>query len=203
MPVRGKFLIQEKDWPLIGAAIELGDWLIGHGATDAQAEAIRLLQEALRLLPEPTRSLDADYGFWVQDLRVREANRHRDLSEPEKIPVPYPDEAIQRSWGIGMGPVKKDGRKTGQTCLEIWSTFGDLPRRNVIDEMPHELDFLIYSGASGWPSTYNYDRWIREVSDPTQYVGEHEYIEISTWLKRASDGEGSLECTDVDPALLQ
>lgn len=196
------FQLKEEDLSLIEAAVELGDWLIRHGATDMQREVIRLLQDALRRLPEPTRSLNADYGFRVEDRRVREADRHRHISEPEKIPVPYPDQAIQRSWSVAMYPVKRDHRETGQTCLEISSTFSDLPRRNVIDEMPHELDFFIHSGASAWPSTYNHDRWIREVGDPTQYIGEHELIEIKTWLMPADDGEGSLEHTDLDPALL-
>ena len=186
------FRLKKEDWGLIGAALELGDWLIGHGATDEQVEAIRRLQDALRRLPEPTR-INAEYGFDVEDRRVREADQHRDMSEPEKIPVPYPERAVSRSWYVSMYPDKEN-----RMILEIYSLFDDLPRQNVIDEIPHELDFLITSAASQPSSyTYNYDRWICEVTDPTQYVGKHEYIEISTWLK-VSDEKGLLTRTDAD-----
>lgn len=150
-----KFDIRPEDWPLITAAVCLGDWLADFkGATAEQVKAIRSLQAVLRRLPEVSPGENAEYGFkaWTGE------------KEPPRL---------FREWCVYMN----------RNVVEIFSNYIPFPEVDVWEQMDHELAFYLRVGDQNKNSTFYYDEWIKEVSNPDAFrkAGYYFEIEANIW----------------------
>jgi hypothetical protein len=135
------FDIRAQDRPLIAAALRLGDWLARHPDTTAsQREAIPVLREALRRLPQESAGLDVSYGCRVE--WYTEAAR------------------MDRSWTAALDPI--DG-------LQFFSIYSPWPGIEPWEQSAHELDFRLDPSAANTHDGYYYVEWVAEVSDPDQF----------------------------------
>ncbi len=152
-----KFDIRSEDWPLIAAAVGLGDWLVNFkGATKAQVETIRSLQAALRRLPQASPGLNAEYGFrvWTGENELQ---------------------WLAREWCVYM-----NGKVN---VIEIFSNFVPYPEVDIWEMMERELSFDLRAGEQNKNSTFYYDEWIKEVSNPAAFRTEgcQFAIEANAW----------------------
>jgi len=150
-----KFDIRPQDWPLITAAVGLGDWLANFkDATKEQVEAIRSLQAALRRLPEVSPGLNAEYGFrvWTGENELQ---------------------WLAREWCVSMSRKK----------IEIFSNYVPYPEVDIWEMMDRELEFYLGAGDQNKNSTFYYDEWIKEVSNPAAFQTEgcQFAIEANVW----------------------
>jgi len=155
-----KYDLRAEDWPLIEAAIRLGDWLVSQPeVTEEQQKAIRCLQSALRRLPEASPGVDVEYGFSA----VIGEGYYVEMKEDEW-------EGLYRSWGVSMFP---------PGLLEIFSIYTPHPEVDYFEQMAHELEFALKAGEPNERvGDFYYQEWIAEVSDPGQFRKEGVHFEI-------------------------
>lgn len=180
--------IQPDEWPLIQAAIGLGDWLAAQPEmTDDQRAAIRAVQHALGKLPDITWELNACYGFAVTDRMLREWNERG-----RSGPCPP---ALWRFWSVEYYEREStDG--SPEATLEIFYLHSPYPARldDQIAGSEFELDVEIRSGQarSGlyepgsaytlWQAE-RMQAWIEATRDPARYrtPATHFEIEAERW----------------------
>jgi hypothetical protein len=132
--------IRPQDRPLVLAALELGDWILGQeGITEPQRDAVQALQSALFRLPDASPEIAGEYGFNVR----------------------YGDDAgsLYRAWGVSLS----------RAGLEIYSVYSPDPRIDLWEEMTHELDFWLRPGADNQHDGFYFGEWIDEVREPLRH----------------------------------
>jgi|SRR5690554_1673843 len=157
-------LLDKNHQPLIAAAIQLGDWLLTLGnLTDADKDAIKAVQTALKKLPEIHDRTMAMYGFSIE---------RGDQNS-----------GLVRGWDLSLEYFANDAERQGG--LEVFSSYIPIPETTDTAVLAEKKNREIYFH---WPlgdicsfiKAEQAQQWIDEVSRPLQYIeaGDRLRIEI-------------------------
>ena len=179
-----RFRLEDWEWPLLEAAIRLGDWILREpDLTEAEREAVLNVQAALRKLPEAS-DLDAEYVVRAVD----------EALEAWEGTGPAP-KAEEWAWGVSFS-AGKSGDPPSQSVLEIWSVWNPFPGILVDDlaGMTRELDRT-------WRSTPGPDSDDLPSKPPLQWSldNQRDWVETTADLAafRARRAVVRLEATDL------
>ncbi|MGH7459622.1 MAG: hypothetical protein ACREMA_01165 [Longimicrobiales bacterium] len=132
-----QYLLNDREQPLVAAALAMGDWLVGLRETSrGQRKIIQKVQQALRGLPAVPRGVAAEYGFHC---RVLNGNG-----------------LLFRAWKVSLSPVG----------LEIYSVYTPEQPIEIREKMSHELNFWVKPGETSGHDGHYLKEWIAELRDP-------------------------------------
>jgi hypothetical protein len=150
---RNDYILHDWDLKLIGAAIGLGDSLLGMPElSEKNRKDITCFQEILRLLPKATLHVIATYSFAVS-----------------KVELGF--QGVNREWYVSL---EENG------LIEIGSIYVVVPYADERTERFMEDLFMFEPGWSRDNHPEAWLKWAREVSEPNRWRRGDQDFEIDT-----------------------